>query len=425
MIPVLAGGVTLGDALRKGLGLSATLFFALAAGLLGSARQRERFRALRTAALLVFLISFVPFWISLSSPRVGPQMLGLLSPVVLMVSAGSAAYKSAPDKYITALTVVFLEAWIMVVWAGLLLRKSISDDPGEPASRSPKAIRAAEGSVGLSRWRPPKNEAEPVEWLVYRQYGISAGIWAAAVLAMVLSRWLAVAEHFGGSGLFAMLAWPVGLGGALVGGSLMAWLASRFFAATHLNGELELLLTTPIGAATILSDQRKVLRRLFLRPVLLMQIATLLPFIVLASSLMSGPASAGTPTPDVLGAIMTFANTYLGTEAVCWLGLWFGLKTRGQTTAVLRAAGLAFGVPWVFSLCASLFLGGRLNLGLGPLQEALIIVFYVWLNYVTKRRLEMELAGVDSARASLPLDFIVRDSEPASVLPGNPAQPAI
>src|SRR5262249_29628248 len=149
----------------------------------------------------------------------------------------------------------------------------------------------------------------------------------------------------------------------LVGGSLMAWLASRFFAATHLNGELELLLTTPIGAATILSDQRKVLRRLFLRPVLIMQAATLLPFIVLAEPL-SGPAAAGGGIPDVPGALLTFVNTYLGTEAVCWLGLWFGLRSRGQAAAILRAAGLAFGVPWVFSLCASLFLGGELSLGL-------------------------------------------------------------
>lgn len=53
MIPVLAGGVTGGEAFRKGLVLPDTMFLALAAGLWASACGRERLKTARTALLLL------------------------------------------------------------------------------------------------------------------------------------------------------------------------------------------------------------------------------------------------------------------------------------------------------------------------------------------------------------------------------------
>ena len=53
MIPVLAGGVTGGEAFRKGLVLPDTLFLALAAGLWASAGGHEWLKTARTALIIL------------------------------------------------------------------------------------------------------------------------------------------------------------------------------------------------------------------------------------------------------------------------------------------------------------------------------------------------------------------------------------
>ncbi|MGA2659560.1 MAG: ABC transporter permease, partial [Verrucomicrobiota bacterium] len=60
MIPVLMGGVTGGEACRKGLALINALGFALAAGLYQSASHRKQFRAAAGAVILVLLIVLLP-----------------------------------------------------------------------------------------------------------------------------------------------------------------------------------------------------------------------------------------------------------------------------------------------------------------------------------------------------------------------------
>ena len=41
---------------------------------------------------------------------------------------------------------------------------------------------------------------------------------------------------------------------------------------------------------------------------------------------------------------------FLHVAAVCWLGLWFGLKARGQAGAILWTVGLTTGGPYLVSL---------------------------------------------------------------------------
>src|SRR5580765_5583611 len=61
MVPVLAGGITGGEAARKGLALLDGLFLALVVGLFSSAAEHERFRAVRNALVILVLIVLVPF----------------------------------------------------------------------------------------------------------------------------------------------------------------------------------------------------------------------------------------------------------------------------------------------------------------------------------------------------------------------------
>jgi hypothetical protein len=278
-----------------------------------------------------------------------------------------------------------------------------------------------ERAVGLGRWRPAKAEAGPIEWLAYRQRGVGVAAWVTAVVALTWSRCVSLASKpIGGvsAPAFWLVAWPLGLASALVGGALVAQVASRFFASVRRTGELELLLPTPVGVETLVADQWKVLQRMFVWPVLFLQAAMLVPLAGMAGSRSIGFAS-DLPFESVLAAGLSFANTFLGTEALCWLGLWFGLTARRQTSAILYAVSLAQGVPWLASLVGLVLsaVAAGPPIALPPhvpyalvswLPEAAMLLFYIWLLRLARRGLADKLAG----------------REPLPFQPGRPTQRA-
>ena len=413
MIPVLAGGVTGGEAFRKAAGLLATLLFALGAGLLGAAVQAHRLKAACGAVLVVLLTALVPL-IFLNYAKGGIwHYAGWLSPLVLMVAAGDVSYQTAPGFYWGALATVQALGWLLLVGAGLLLQRSISRDGGAEVVRPPPALAKLEREVGLGRWRPAKAEAGPIEWLVYRQHGVNLIAWSLAVLALALSRWVSLASKpvtGAWAPPFWLLMWPLGLAAAAVGGALVAWTAGRFFASVRRTGELELLLPTPVGAKTILSDQWRVLQRFFVWPVLCLQVGTLVPVIGMTGARSAGLSSAW-PLESVLAAFLSFANTFLGTAALCWLGLWFGLTARRQIIGVFYAVGLAQGVPWLVSLLVLILsaAGGGPSARAVPipyaiiswLPEAVVLVFNLALLTWAGRGLAGRLAAADQSSFGL------------------------
>src|SRR6266404_3548194 len=62
MIPVLAGGVTGGEAFREGLVLLNTFWFSLCAGLWASTRSNEAFKSIKRACFLVGAVVLIPFF---------------------------------------------------------------------------------------------------------------------------------------------------------------------------------------------------------------------------------------------------------------------------------------------------------------------------------------------------------------------------
>ena len=162
VVPVLAGGVTGGDAFRKGLALMDTLFFALAAGLWSSAGQEERFRASRKAVLVVGLVAILPIIPFVLMPRV-LHGLGLFSPVILLVLAGDIRYHGSPGLYWISLLLVHALGWLLLVGAGIRLRRALRTDDSPIRAPSPKAPKEPERTLGLGSWQPVKEEASPIE----------------------------------------------------------------------------------------------------------------------------------------------------------------------------------------------------------------------------------------------------------------------
>ena len=414
VVPLLAGGVTGGEAFRKGLVLLDLLFFALVAGLCGSATQRERFRASRGAVIIVGLVVILPFLVFTVATHNLPRFLSLLSPLTAAIQAGDSYYGGEPHPFWISLILIQGVAWGLLLGAGWRLRRAVSrEGSGHPLER--QATESEKGrAVGLTSWQPAKDESNPVEWLVYRQYGIGAGMWGTALLALAYNGWVMLSQQPAGSrpGLLAwFMALPFAMTAGLIGGALVAWVASRFFVGVRRTGDLELLLTTPVGADTIVADQWSVLQRLFVWPVLVMQ-APMLPQILSAFSSVPGAAAGLSAAGSVL-KIITLLNIFLGAAALCWLGLWFGLKTRTQAGAVVWSVALAKGLPSLISLLG--VFAGQLTLspygrpkGLFPLfeyvPELLNTVIYLGLIIVARHHLLAALAGAE------PLPFTLGNS---------------
>ena len=296
MIPLLAGGgVTGGEALRKCLGLLDLLFLALVIGLFSSAAERERSRALRRALLLLSLVVVVPF---LGYAGWGRGLFfygGLLSPVVLLIRAGDQPYTTSPWLFWCAFFAVQLLSWGFLVQAGFRLHRAVAIDGGLNTERKLRTQEELNRAVGLGVWQPAKQDVTPVEWLVYRQYGVHAVIWAIGVLALACNAWVPLvrqAQGVSGGPFFLAVASPLGTVSGLIGGAMVAWVASRFFVGVRRTGDLELLLTTPVGAQNIIDDQWKVLKKLFVWPVLCMQAPMLPQFL---AGLLECPATARQP----------------------------------------------------------------------------------------------------------------------------------
>jgi hypothetical protein len=122
----------------------------------------------------------------------------------------------------------------------------------------------------------------------------------------------------------------------------VAWAGARLFQDTHRMHDLELLLTTPLGGQNILRGQWRVLRQALLWPVV----------VALAVSLPSGIAILHGFIAGQGGQFIYFfppflipLNLLLETVALCWAGMWFGLRSRSLISAVAWTLAVVQLVP--------------------------------------------------------------------------------
>jgi len=435
MLPVLAGGVTGGEAFRKGLVLPNTLFLALAAGLWASAGGYEWLKTARTALLLVAALVLAPGLAGLLFKSVGAA-IGLLGPLGAVSAAGDASYKVSAAHYWISLVLVQTAGWALVLGAGLRLRRAWQEERGETAGSLPRP--SAEGAAKpdgpwLScSWTPPEagpagegdmetaplpsvrplGDENPIAWLLQRQRGIQALLWAGVLVSLshfVAFRFLL---RFLGPSPYLWWSWPLGLATSAFESALFAWAASRFFVEARRTGELELLLTTPSGAREIVSAQWEVLKRRLRWPILVMLAPTLLE---LGNLLLRTPGSLGPGhlymLPYTVSSLIGCVEMFFGVGALCWVGLWFGLKAGSQARAIGWTVSLVKVLPYLIAVLCSFLFSALVNSRVGPrsppfwilmsLPQVVTLVFYLGLIRQARRRLLGELAGADPMKFDL------------------------
>jgi hypothetical protein len=418
MLPVLSGGVSGGEVFRKELGLVNVLLFALAAGLYASASKRERFKAARFALILVGAVALGPFLLDVVFGHRGlsarPLLASLPSPLVLLISAGDAAYKASAGSYWISMAILSALSCLLLAGACVRLRRALRE--GSDTAAPPKgAASGTKAEVAQPRRRHRfAGEASPIAWRVGGQRGLRATVWAAALLGFLYYGLFRFLASFWGMRSVAFASWSFALAATAVIGSLCAWAASRFFVESRRTGELELLLTTPVGAQTLVTDQWKVLKRVIRWPLVLMLVPEVLIGIYIILSPRFGPMGSWR-IHYAISVPLYVLNTVLGLAALCWLALWFGLRAGGQARAILWSVAIAKALPYVVSVLFSI---------LGPLlftphpapssaaywtiwlvPQGLNIAYSLWLIRLARRRLQGDLTATGPLQLDLRQEF--------------------
>jgi len=433
MIPVLAGGVTGGEAFRKGLVLLNTLFLALAAGLWASARGEEWFRTARRAVVLMLVLVLVPELVGLIAYG---SKLEWVSPLGTLLAAGDLEYKKAPWAYQMSLLLVHAVGWGLLLHALRRMRDQAGSEEfrqeragagtgarggggagvAQPAameletpsdSEAVPPVLAESGKRTPQPWRESAAAPTPLHWLLRRQRGLKPMLWlAVGVSFLQYFLYLFIGRFIGISGYPALL-WSYGFVAAVVTGSIFAWVASRFFIEARRTGEIELLLTTPVGAQGIISAQWQVLKRLLRWPVVVILLPSLLQ-VVLYLGVMRVFRSQSEWWRIYYG-LSTLAGafaTVFGIGALCWVGMWFGLRSAGQARAILWTVVLVRGAPFALNLVWSILSRPLVARLAGPgsaaymlvgslLPQVAYVVVYLWLIHLARNQLRKELSGAE------------------------------
>jgi hypothetical protein len=348
----------------------------------------------------------------------------IFSPLCALHFAADGRYQVHSSKYWFSLAAVHGISWLLLISAGFRLRRAMREEDGTidtvgaTRRKTGAAGEAAPEVVDLARsraftlvaWKIGKmpDTVDPVRWLVRRQRGIKTVIWTGALIPMVADCSLLWSLRWFGPGsvIFGLFNnWPMSFALSVIKGSLFGWAASRFFVEGRRTGELEMLLTTPLGATTMIFSQWNQLRRMLFIPVLLLMVPSVIWFCFDFSS-HQGMASVGLDYLlwHLLSLLLSCAITVVGTATLIRAELWYGLTARSQAAAIIQIVLVGQGVPVVMSLAAQplvrlvVFSVGGLPSWLLFLPQIAILSYYLWLIHWARRRLAAELTDPSSTR---------------------------
>ncbi len=343
-LAVLAGGVTGHSIARMQLALLNAVFVALAAGMWVSSRGKDRRKTFRNALVAIVLLQVGPWIVARGFARwgSGSQFLALASPYTAFYLAADPA---SGARFWLALLIPHLEGWALLAGTTFYLcrnwRESETTWNEPPKVMEPLLVQEARA---MSEARLRLRQEDPVCWVVSRLRGHGALLWIGTLLlfllggtgfsleSQVVGSWLIPGANGLWNGLNLLLN-----GGA---GALLAWGAARSLFSAQRNGELELLLSTPLGARDIIGGHWRALCEPLRGAWLLFGLLVFLQF-----ALLPQPDS-GWSAVDAFLRIMIPVNIVLDVMAICWVGMWFGLKSQKSVYAISWTVAVVIGFPW-------------------------------------------------------------------------------
>jgi len=352
-IPLVIGGVTVGEFWRLVLVLMNTLFFSVSAGLAVSSACRDERRAWMGTVGVLSLFTVIPPLLLLS-PALASSWPALFSPTTAFLNIFDAAYSLSSDAYWNSMWIVHALSWGMLLVAMFILPRSWQDRPSSSSAHS-----------WWNRWTAriaPQTQPEdfaarsvfldgnPVVWLAAR-----GGTRQTLLLTII-----------GGTAMVVATAWLLSAGATSVTTVLFAVIllvhltlsvsvaseACHLFAGARDSGAMELLLCTPMTAKEIVEGHVLGLRKMFYKP-----IAALVAIEgVLVAGQVYVMGSNGTPIGVCLLAVflagLCIMAVVMDLTAVAWFGLWQGLVHRKPAKAITRTVVWVLLLPLIPVVCS-------------------------------------------------------------------------
>jgi len=341
-IPLMAGGVTLGEVARMVVVLINTLFFSLTAGMLVSAFSRWEKRAMLGAAIVIFMGAF-----GVEIPGPPFHLLGLRAG---LRGAFELEFVSQPWLFYGSSIWIFVVSWVFLCWACWLVPRRVEEkiEPPIASDEATNLLPTAEeitGEAAQQMGMEKLGEGNPVEWLANRDGRTSVWMWLTIIFSGLA--WMMTHPFLNsgqGSPEFAVAA------GLLFHAFLKFWLAydaASRFTADRQCGALEMLLSTPLTVGDMLGGQFRSMLKRFFKPLLCVLALDLALFMTGIGSSGTTPASGSLLMIQVV-VVVTFL---IDVVAVAAFGMWQGLKTRRGGRAAMWTAARVMGLPTaVFSV---------------------------------------------------------------------------
>jgi len=340
-IPIVLGGVTVGEFWRMVVALIVTLLFSVTAGMFVSSISRNERHALNGTVLLTgFFVVLVPLL---------QRLLPLpFSPTCAFLSWQDQTYSSHFATFWTAVWSSLGMSGVFIVLASLILPRAWQERP-DTAQRPAWLL----GGHQTGRKRAARRrllDVNPVVWLATRTEQQTFLVWS-----LILS-----------GSTVGMLLWFMAGGAKMVSISILIlfivlhlmlsmWVASEacaVFPAARDSGALELLLSTPVTLREIVDGHGIGLTRLFQRPLFALLIAE---GILLVAYLILG-AKQGMPAQEfvftLFGVGWFLAASIMDLFAVARYGMWMGLVEKRAGWAVTRTILVVLLAPMLLTfLC--------------------------------------------------------------------------
>lgn len=386
-LPMMMGGVTVGEYWRVALVLTATLFLSLSMGMFVSAAVREARQAMAGTLLgLVALAGLPPtlWWLGYLLFRTrAPAVVMWPSPVSAFGAALDTAYRglNGPfDFWMSLATISCVSLGLLVVAA---LRLPHAWEERASGARAADSNVAPNGTCSPSSERRSARvaqllETNPYQWLASRTRSFESLGRALLGLLMVIWFFCLVASVVRIDGKWAFVvclltAYAVHQAGKY----LVALEAARQFSEDRRSGALELLLITPLPEAQILSGQKRALQRRSrgLRRLLLgVNVCMCLAVMTRSESLKMSPRDQAVFVEIFLGGTLVLWADFRALQTV---GMWRALRAGRQHRAVLGTMGRVMLVPWagVFLLVFLTYLTRTLSGSEGEVAVVLALWF--------------------------------------------------
>jgi ABC-type transport system involved in multi-copper enzyme maturation permease subunit len=277
-IPILMGGVSVNAGVVSALAVVNLMFLCLALGIFVSTISWDERRATFAAVVTGLVVLIGPFamgglWVALYGR--GPVLavvVSAISPLFPLFSAlpNFTGIRAWPPFY--DLVPSHLLGWLLLLMAGRLSERAWQSRSGGRAKRTvDERLFTPRDPGSRSRHRRRMLEAHPLVWLLERHPG--KRFYADGLVLAILAIWYwgyrsYGTEMFGGPSWFLVV--PLAFLVHLIFASWVVAESSMRLLEDRRSGALELLLCTSLTDRDVIHGHRLALRRLFLRPVLVL-----------------------------------------------------------------------------------------------------------------------------------------------------------